>query len=74
VRRAAERERGLLETSAGGTSGDAEWRTRVEQTLAATGYNSTLPRRLMIAWVAAAEGPFSAEALVAALERQRGGT
>lgn len=52
----------------------AEWQERMQRALAAAGFRSTLPRRLMIAWIATADEPFSAEALVAELEQQRGGT
>jgi Fur family transcriptional regulator, ferric uptake regulator len=52
----------------------AEWRVRLQQALASSGLHSTLPRRLMVSWIAAAEGPFTAEALVAELAHQRGGT
>jgi len=54
--------------------GDTEWQGGVQQALAAAGLYSTLPRRMMVAWIAAANGPFSAEVLVAELDRQRGGT
>jgi Fe2+ or Zn2+ uptake regulation protein len=52
----------------------AEWQTRLQQTLAAAGFHSTLPRRLMVTWIAETDGPFSAEALVSELEQRRGGT
>lgn len=54
--------------------GAAEWQARLQQALSAAGFHSTLPRRLMVAWIAAVDGPFSAEALVAELEHRRGGT
>lgn len=53
---------------------DEGWRQAAQQALARAGFRSTLPRRLMLEWIAAVNGPFSAEALVQELDRRRSGT
>lgn len=54
--------------------GAVEWRMDVQQALVSARVRLTQPRRLMVAWIASTRGPFSAEMLLAELERQRGGT
>jgi Fe2+ or Zn2+ uptake regulation protein len=56
------------------TQPSSDWQQRVQAALSEAGFHSTLPRRQMLEWIAAAEGPFAAEALVGALEQQRCGT
>lgn len=50
----------------------AEWLAGVEQALSGAGHRATLSRHAVLAWIAAAPAPFTAEMLVAELAAQRG--
>lgn len=49
-----------------------EWLRHVEQALRTSGQRQTVPRRAILAWIAAAQAPFSAESLVRELEANHG--
>lgn len=54
------------------TPSPAEWSAAVEQALVRGGHRATLPRRTIVEWIARYGTPFTAEELVAAMERQGG--
>lgn len=48
------------------------WIAGVEQGLMSAGFRPTTPRRAVLDWIARLDAPFTAEGLVAVLERQHG--
>lgn len=55
-----------------GEVASSEWRDGAEKSLLAARQRSTVPRRAILAWIAAQHAPFTAEALVTDLETERG--